>query len=1000
MKQKLQFLLLFLMLFSLGVNAQNRTVTGKVTNSKGEAIPGATVVVKGTSNGVVTRTDGTFSINNVPSDAVLVIQAFGLETQEVTVGSQTNIAVSLSDTKALDEVVVVGYGTSTKRGITGSVATVKAEDIATMPTVSTFENALTGRTAGVQVNAQNGVLGAPVTVRVRGTASVNATTQPLYVVDGIPIAVAGGQSGLTFGGSGTNPLKNLNPSEIESIEVLKDASAAAIYGARASNGVILITTKRGKTGKPQISINYYRGTTRPTNTLDMLNGDQYTQMWNDAIDNRGLAASLKFDPNNVQNTDFIDLVTRTGQIQEINASVSGGNQNTKYYISAAYADANGYIERNEQQRFNLRLNLDQKISEKVSMSLGIAPSRSTSFRVGEENAVGAPWTYAHLYYPNVAAFNADGSVNLDNSPNILGQFPGTPISNQLGQDFNSTLTQVIANLSLNYQILPFLSAQTKVAIESFQIDETRKFADNTTDGFGTGLADAFNSQSFNYTWTNTVNYNQVFGKHKVSGLLGAEIQKSITTTLFAEGNEFPDNRLKTLNAASATTDSDGTGTEFTFAGIFTRLNYSFADKYIVSLTARYDGSSRFGFKNRYGFFPAASFGWVASQESFMSGIKNVVSFLKLRASYGLTGNGGIGNFASLGLVAFNNYAGTPGFEPNSLSNPDLTWETTTQLDIALEWGILNDRIRGSFGYYLKNTNDLLLNRPLPRESGFQTITQNVGEIENSGIEIELNADVIKTKDFLWTTSFNISTLQNKVKKLLDNDGDGKGDDIILGRQIIREGEPLGAFYLVNYAGVDPANGDALFFNTDGNENRDGTTTNAYSTADRVISGNPFPDFFGGWTNKFSYKGFDLSVFFQFVQGNDIYRNEGRFYQSNLRGAFNQTVDQLNYWTPTNTNTDVPQPRANVVNGNQHSTRYLDDGSFIRLKTLTFGYTLPKSLTKQYSVRFYVQGQNLWTRTDYQGFDPEVGGGNGALQGDVFFAAPQAITILGGVNINF
>ncbi|OJJ15997.1 hypothetical protein BKI52_35075 [marine bacterium AO1-C] len=999
MKQKLQFLLLFLMLFSFGVNAQNRTVTGKVTNSKGEAIPGATVVVKGTSNGVVTRTDGTFSINNVPSDAVLVIQAFGLETQEVTVGSQTNISVSLSDTKALDEVVVVGYGTTTKRSITGSVATVKSEDIASLPTVSTIENALTGRTAGVQVNAQNGVLGAPVTVRVRGTASLNASSQPLYVLDGIP--VASGETGLGFGGSGTNPLKNLNPSEIESIEVLKDASAASIYGSRGSNGVILITTKRGKAGKPQVSINYYYGTTAPTNTLDMMNGDQFTGMWNAAVDNRGLPATFRIDPTSIENTDFIDLVTRTGNIQEINASVRGGTQSTKYYVSAAFADANGYIERNNQQRFNLRLNLDQKISEKVNMSFGIAPSRSVSFRVGEENAVGAPLTYAHLYFPNVAAFNPDGTVNTSPAPNPFGQFPGTPVSNQLGQDFNSIITQVVSNLSLNYQILPFLSAQTKVAIETFQVDERRKFADNTTDGFGTGLSDINNVQRYNYTWTNTINYNQVFGKHKVSGLLGSELQNSVTETTFTSGNEFPDNRLKTLASAANTVSGTGTGTEFTFVGFFTRLNYTFADKYIVSLTGRYDGSSRFGNNNRYGFFPAASLGWVVSQESFMSGVKNVVSFLKLRASYGLTGNAAIGNFASRGLIGFGaDYAGAPGFEPTSLSNDDLTWETTAQLDLALEWGILDDRIRGSFGYYVKNTRDLLLARPLPRESGFTTITQNIGEIQNRGIEIEISADIFKTKDFTWTTSFNISTLQNKVTKLADLDGDGKGDDIISGRQIIREGEPLGSFFLVNYAGVDPTNGDALWFSTDGNENRDGNTTNAYSTADRTISGNPFPDFFGGWTNKFSYKGFDLSVFFQFTQGNDLYRNEGRFYQSNLASVFNNTTDQLNYWTPTNTNTNIPQPRALLSNGNQHSTRYLDDGSFIRLKTLTLGYTLPKSLTKQYSVRLYFQGQNLWTQTNYTGFDPEVGGGNGALQGDVFFAAPQARTLLFGLNLNF
>ena len=999
MKQKLQFLLLFLMLFSLGVNAQNRTVTGKVTNSKGEAIPGATVVVKGTSNGVVTKTDGTFTIGNVPADGILVIQAFGLETQEVTVGSQTNISVSLSDTKALDEVVVVGYGTTTKRNLTGSVSTIKAEDIGTLPTVSTFENALTGRTAGVQVNAQNGVLGAPVTVRIRGTASLNASSQPLYVLDGIPLTggnqgTGSGQVGITFGGSGTNPLKNLNPSEIASIEVLKDAAASAIYGSRASNGVILITTKRGAAGKPKVNINYYGGTTEAVNLLDMMNGAQFTQIWNDAVDNRGLPAAFRVDPTAIGNTDFIDLVTRRGFVQELNVSVSGGDNNTKYFASVGASDAEGYIERNELQRFNVRLNLDQRISDKVSLAFSVAPSRSTNLRIGENNAFGAPITFASLYYPNVDARDpATGLPNLDFAPNPFAQTNGTPLSNLEGTEFKSVLTQIIANVSLNYQFLPYLSARTTFAVDHFQLEERRRSGSLTTDGFGVGIGDAANSQFFNYTWTNTLNYNQNFGDHQVSALLGTEIQVSENTSINVAGNQFADDGLKTLNSGAAITGGGGFNSDFRFFGIFSRATYSYKNRYIVSLTARSDGSSRFGRNNRFGFFPAASLGWVVSEESFMKGTKSVLSFLKLRASYGLTGNAQIGNFAALALTANAHYAGTPGFEPNTLPNPDLTWETTAQLDVALEWGLLDDRIRGSIGYYQKNTRDLLLARPLPRESGFTTITENVGEILNRGIEFEVSADIFRGA-FRWTTSFNISTLQNEVVKLIDTNGNGRGNDIINAQQIIREGEPLGSFYVVPFAGVDPANGDALWIGSDGNP------TNAYSTNDRVINGNPFPDFFGGFTNKFSYKGFDLSVFFQFTEGNQVYRNEGRFYESNLNSVFNQTTDQLNYWTPTNTNTNIPQPRAFIENGRQHSSRYLDDASFIRLKTLTFGYTFPKKWTKNTSVRLYAQGQNLLTFTDYKGFDPEVGGGNGAIQGNVFFAAPQARTITFGVNVGF
>lgn len=1002
MKLKLLFYLLFSIVATFSVVAQNRTVTGKISNSKGEAIPGATILIKGTTIGVVSKTDGTFSISNVPSNAILVVQAFGLETKEVTVGSQTVININLSDTKALDEVVVVGYGTATKRNITGSVSTIKSEDIGSLPSVATFENALTGRTAGVQVNAQNGVLGAPVTVRVRGTASLNASSQPLYVIDGIPVTTGdqgtdGGQTGINFGGSGTNPLKNLNPSEIASIEVLKDAAAASIYGSRASNGVILITTKRGKIGKPRVTVNYYAGSTEPTNLLQMMNGTQFTQIWNDAANNVG--SSRLIDPSQISNTDFVDLVTRRGFVQELNASVSGGNNNTKYFASVGISDAEGYIERNELQRYNVRLNLDQRISDRVKLSLGIAPSRSTNFRVGEENAFGAPITYASLYFPNVAARDAQGLPNLSIAPNPFAQANGTPLSNLEGTEFNSNLTQILANVSLNWQILPFLSAQTKFAVDHFQLEERRRSGAQTTDGFGVGIADAINEQFFNYTWTNTINYGQTFGNHKIDALLGTEVQKSDNVSINVGGNSFADNNLKTLNSAGVITSGGGINSDFSFFGIFTRLNYSYKNRYIVSLTGRYDGSSRFGQNNRYGFFPAASVGWVISEEPFLSGIRKTLSFLKLRASYGLTGNAQVGNFASLALTANANYAGTPGFEPSSLPNPDLTWESTSQLDVALEWGLLDDRIRGSIGYYSKNTNDLLLARPLPRESSFTTITQNIGEIQNTGIELEVSADIFKG-NFKWTTSFNISTLQNKVKKLVDNNGDGVGDDIINGQQIIREGQPLGAFYLVRYARVDQANGDALWSSTDGSENPTGNTTNAFRTSDRVIAGNPFPDFFGGFTNKFSFKGIDLSIFFQFVQGNEIYRSEGRFYQTNLHSLFNQTVDQLDYWTPNNPNAKNPQPRLFTENGRQHSTRYLDDGSYLRLKTITLGYTFPKSLTKNTSIRVYAQGQNLFTITDYQGFDPEVGGGNGALQGTTFFAAPQAKTITFGLNVNF
>lgn len=1021
MTKKLLLSVIVCLLVTVTAWAQETTVQGQVTDSQGgEGLPGVSVFVKGTTTGTVTDASGNYSLG-VPAGGTLVFQSIGFVTQEIAVQGQTTINVQLvSEVTDLDEVVVVGYGEVERRNLTGSISKVGSDDLATLPTVSTFENALQGRTAGVQVIAQNGILGAPVSVRVRGTNSINASSQPLYVIDGIPVTTGdqgtgSGQIGLNFGGSGTNPLKNINPSEIASIEVLKDAAASSIYGSRGANGVVIITTKRGAPGKPKVSVNYYAGFTQPTNLLDVMDGQQFTDLWNVSIDNRSrlepdLAAVLdgfRIDPSQIGNTNWLDLTTKKGFVQELNTSVSGGNERTTYFFSIGLADADGYVARNEQRRLNIRANIDQKITDKLTVSLSVAPSRSESFRVGEENAVGAPLTYSYLYFPNVDAFNEDGSVNLSNAPNTRNQFPGTPISNQIGTDFESVLTQIIANTALQWQILPSLTARTQIAIDYLQIFETRKFGEQTTDGFGVGSGDGTFDSFFNWTWTNTLNYNKTFGDHNVSALIGSEIQRSQNDFSTVSGNTFPDDRLKTLQSA-ATIDAGSTfGSNFSFAGFFSRLGYTWKNRYILNFTFRADISSRFGDNNPWGYFPAVSAAWIASDEPFFEGLSNTISFLKLRTSYGLTGNASIGNFDSRGLVAFGrDYNQVPGFEVSSLANADLTWEETTQFDIALDWAILDNRISGSIGFYQKTTTGLLLDVPLPEETGTAVaadgqpnVPRNVGEIRNQGIEVEVSADIF-TGDFKWTASANFATLDNEVLELPDLDGDGEGDDIIQGRNIIREGEPLGAWYMNEFAGVDPSNGDALYSVAE-NDVRTGETTNIFSNANRVIAGDPFPDFYGGFTNRFAYKGFDLSVFFQFVTGIDVYRNEGRFYETNLSSSFNQITDIANYWTPTNTDTNIPEPRFLLNNGAQHSTRYLDNGSYLRLKTLTFGYTLPKSVFPNLDVRFYFQGQNIWTITDYRGLDPEVSGTNNNVTNlSIFFNAPQAETYLFGVNVTF
>lgn len=1016
-------------LFSLSAFAQTGTVTGTVTDAEtGEPLVGVSIVVQGTTVGTSTNVDGEYQLQ-VPGDgSTLVFTFVGFETVRENIGNRSVIDVEMAeDLQLLDELVVTGYGTLSRRQITSSIGRVNAQDIEDA-SLSTADQALQGRVSGVQFTTNSGVVGGASTIRIRGASSITASTTPLVVIDGVPVTnpTTSGSSSVGAGlgaATGLNPLVNLNPADIESYDVLKDAAASAIYGSRGSNGVILITTKKGRANQQQVDIRVSGGFVQETNRYDMMDGYQFTEIWNDAginlfedlgiggafgVSNEeawftpgmnaavfGSSAALDPDPENIQSTDWMDEVLRTGYLQETSASVSGGNESTTYYISGNYKFEEGYVDKNEMQRYSARLRLDHDVSDRVQVGLSLTPTRTEHVRAYTSNAVAAPYTFSALYYPNIPVRNDDDTYNFGVAPNNFVAFTGQPVANIEGIDALTDITQLLGSTNLRWNLSENLLVNSEFSFDVFQLQESIKRANYTTDGSPNGLGTAQSDQYRNYNWTNTLEYQNSFGAHDINALAGMTVQESRNSEFSATGRAYPNAQLKNINSAAEITGAGGSGTSFSFLGYLSRINYTFNNRYILTLTGRVDGSSRFSEENQYGFFPAVSAGWIVSDESFFDGASSTLDFLKFRASAGQTGNASIGNFPTLGLVGFgDDYDGVPGGRVNQLVNPDLKWEKTTQYEGAIDFGIFESRLRGSVGYYVKNTDDLLLDVPISRVNGFTDYTTNIGEVRNQGLEVDLSADIVQGRDFNWTTSINVSTIQNEVLTLVD------GEDQVFGNNLLREGEPLGQFYLVRYAGVDEENGDALWLDADGE------VTNSYSTQNRVTVGSPFPDFFGGFSNNLNFKGVDLTVFFQYSIGNDIYRADGGFTDSNLNSLFNQSTRQTDYWTPENT--DAANPRPNLLsisgtNGAQASTRYLEDASYVRLKQATLGYTLPVSLTGGSArARIYVQGQNLltFTSSDFNGSDPEAASGGNIQSTDVFFQLPQARTIMAGVNLTF
>lgn len=990
-------LLSWVLLMSCAAALQAQSVSGTVTDVEGTPLIGASVFAKGTTSGTVTDIDGNFTFSPPANTEILVVTYTGFDALDVVLDGRTNYNITLRENSTtLEQVVVTGYGTQTRRRLTTSIASVGSDALENVP-VSTFEGALQGRLPGVTITGNAGTLGSQSSIRVRGIGSINSDVQPLFVVDGI--IINSNLEGNALGGPGTSPLVNINPLDIESIDVLKDAASAAIYGSRGSNGVIIITTKSGKYNqKAKVSVSQQFGFTDPTNQYELLSGPQYAELWNRAFLAGGgdpNSTDLYADPASEPDAQWLDLVNRTGSLSETNASVTGGTNDLTYFIGGTYRDENGYVESTNLKRYSFRLNLDQRLGDKFRVGLNLNPTRTVNNRQNEDNNVASPQTYAALAFPNVDPFdeNGDARGGIIRTSTGRAQFAGTPLINIEGQNIQLVQNQVLAKTYLEFQPIEGLRVRSSFGTQFLSARDANKSSSLTTDGFGSGgTASAQFQEVINYTWTNTVNYFLDFGNSDLDLTAGFEVQNEEQNTLDVDGNTFADDRLLTLNSAAEITGGGGFFTQSRFVGYYLVGQYSLNNQFFLRASARLDGSSRFGVENQYGLFPAVS----AAYDFAPSMDGAAFSQLKFRASYGKTGNAGIGNFDSRGLVGFgNDYNMLPGFLLTQLENSALTWEEAITTDVAVDFELASGFLSGSVGYFIKNSSQLLLDVPQPQTNGISNITSNAGSIRNQGVEFLLDFNLVSKPDFDWSFSVNGATLANEVTQLVDNNGDGEDDDIFLGRQLVRVGETVGSFFLIDYAGVDPENGDALFFDTEGE------TTSTFPGGDaRVVAGNPLPDFSYGFGSRFRYKNLDASFQFQGALGHQLYLSESRFVENNLGATWNQRTTQLAAWTPDNRETNVPEARRRN-NGGQHSTRYLSDADFLRLRNLQIGYTFNKLGGTNSSLRLFLSGQNLLTFTDFAGLDPEANGGDNQsfLSGELFFSRPQTRVVSFGLNLN-
>lgn len=979
----------------VGVDAvlQDNKVTGTVLDPTGMPVIGANIKIKGTTNGTITDMDGRFSLE-VPKDGTLVVTYVGYANQEISVGNQKTLSITLKeDSEALDELVVVGYGVVKKSDLTGSVSTVKSSDLNSIPSGSVME-ALQGRSAGLQVKQNSGSPGGSISVRIRGANSIQGSNEPLYVIDGFP-------------SSTTNP-SIIDNSDIESIEVLKDASAIAIYGSRGANGVIMITTKRGKPGKTKVDFETTIGFQSLRKKLEMMNAQEYATFYNIQHMNDGLEPYFSEDEIESMGNgfDWQDFVFQSAPIRTHSLTVSGGSDKTQFSVSANIFDQQGILKGSEYKRYSLRANLNHNISEKVTLNYSTSLSRNI---LDNKNWGGGRFgasliSSALCAPPTLTPYNDDGSYReLHSAYPFVSEGLTNPL-NYINEVSDQTVSnKVLANIAFIYEPIKDLSIKISGGIENSDdrndYYKTLKFVNSQ------GEASVNCSQYTSVLSENTINYVKTFDeKHNFSLLAGFTYQDFYSKSLGGSGTGFLSDATYTGNLASASVPGVPTSSysKSVLLSYLSRLNYSFDNRYLFTISFRADGSSKYSDGNKWGYFPSGAFAWKIIEEEFM---KNncLISDLKLRTSYGLTGSQAIEAYATLnnlysGKTVFGDARYTT-FAPGTQLPGDLKWETTAQFDFGVDLGLMDNRFLFTADYYIKNTKDLLNTVQLPSSLGYTTTLKNVGRVQNRGFEFSFDANVFNG-EFLWKLNGNLAINRSQVKELYG------GQDILGGWvdmlliadnvSLLREGEPMGVFYGYLRDGYDE-NGSEKYVDLNG----DGVI----NQNDKTIIGDPNPDFIYGLNSLMSYKGFDLSLFFQGTQGNDIVNISSIDNSLNYGYGCNLLKDVVgNNWTPENPTAKYPKiTRDQTMN---FSDRLVENGSYLRLKNIELAYNFPVNKWKQNwlnKLRIYISAQNLLTFTKYSGWDPEVnsqGGANSIAQGIDHFAYPTAKSYTFGINIGF
>lgn len=1038
MKQKL-LSLAFVLFCLLGQSiAQNRQVSGRVTSAAdGSPVGGVSVSVVGTTTATQTDGSGSYSIS-VANGSVLSFSFVGFQTQRINVGNQSVVNVQLvSDTELLDEVVVTGYGTQRKSEVTGSIASISGEEFANVSAPSLDKN-LQGLAAGVQAATTSGILGQPAKVRIRGVSSISSSSDPLYVVDGVPF-ISGDQSGVFF----NNPLSSINPNDIESVEILKDGAATAIYGSRAAGGVILITTKSGSKGSVSINYDNWFAVASPSKKYDLLNADEFIEITNEKFAARGLdpVAFETVDPESgvTYDTDWQDVVLRNANQQSHSLSLSGGTEKTSYYFSGNFTDLNGISRGNSQKKYGIRGRVEQKaLNDRVTFGLNTQVSYvdDRGFNNGV-NSLSGNIASALVLLPNVPVKWADGSYNLSSDKAALGPganlrtVDGSYTNAQYVLDHNIYKTSALhfnGSAFANIELMKGLDFKSQIATQYIAGEDYLYWDGGHGDGRSVnGRIYQYYLPSFRYNWQNTLNYKVSFGESRLDVVAGLEHQKTRSRNFFAHGyglssTYFAEN--ENIITGSLTNQLlGGTASERAFASVFARANYVFMDRYYLSATIRNDKISSLPHGNQSATLPGVSVGWDVAKEDFFN--SNVISQFKIRGGYAEVGNTEIGNYPYAGIFSARIYGDNAGLYYSQAGNSDLRFETSQKVNVGVDLAFLNDRFTFVADYFHNNIDNMILAVPYSPSLGIpgNEISENVGSMFNKGFEFSLGGNVIANDNFIWNTNFNATFVKNEIKNLVD------GNDITYTFHINREGESIGSFYGYQYHGVNSANGSPIYEKEDGslvqfivssggtgsyvvydaNNPNDVSQAATLGSADKRILGNSIPTWYGGFNNTFSYKGIDLVLNMSYSGGNKVY-NQTRQDALNNQVFRNAGRELLDRWTTPGQQTDVPKlifghgPGMNLENS--ANSRFLESGNFLRLRTIGLGYTFKDAawLNAAYlkSVKLFAHVENAAVFTKYSGIDPEVANSfttnsQSALDNA---ANPVPRTFTFGINVGF